>query len=317
MGAFDEVYSDQAVGQIVVNATGPSQGEVATVTRLARPFSTLWFVTVRRDGVEEKYVAKLFPSNARRHCALSGRADRLFKAEAFHSPADARIVDGLMISRHVELPRIQDALTNGGWAHPVSWIAGLEANMRLAGHWLHRYHAGYLVVRPVAPALSRYVMGRSYALEYLPATMRDRFLSAVANCPDSVATVTHSDFSPRNILTDGHSLGVVDFGIQEWVYMSPYWDVATLIMSLRTQSRFYRRSLMYWLPSLHRRLEEAFFTAYGHDQPPASREWHICACVRYFGVFSGAAVEGDPRAHWYREKMQEHLSKAISAELGP
>ncbi len=44
--------------------------------------------------------------------------------------------------------------------------------------------------------------------------------------------VTHGDYSASNLLWDGRGLAIIDFGISEWTEMSPFWDVATFLVTL-------------------------------------------------------------------------------------
>jgi hypothetical protein len=284
--------------------------DIQVVDAQTRSYSNIWGIAVRFNGDVLHYVVKEAGEGAYRQAELSRRADLLFAGDPSVAPIGLLYVEKLelTIGRAFSGSSLAASMTWHLLASPLRRYRKLRRGLRRAGRWLARYHAAASVPPSGVPLLD-YIDNRRAALAELPAAMRKRILEIAREPFESTFTIVHGDFTAGNILVDDERLCVIDFGVGEWTAMSAWWDVATLLMSLRRSLLFSAHGPMGWLPALLRPLERAFLVGYGRA-PLEDRDFLRCLAVRHFTYWAqDPSGSLDVRTRWHFD----HLATILNA----
>lgn len=291
--------------------------DIQVVDTERRTHSRIWRIVVRFNGETSQYVVKEAGGRARHQAELSRRADRLFADDPSVAPSDLICVEGadLTIGRAFAGPSLAASITWRPTENPLRRYRNLRHKLYRAGRWLARYHAAASIPSYGAPLLD-YVDNRLALLTELPSAFRERIREVAGEPFAADFTIVHSDFTIFNILADDEQLCVIDFGISEWTAMSAWWDVATLLMSLRRSLLFSVRSPVSWLPALSRPLERAFVVGY-RAAPLPNRDFLRCLAVRHF-TFCAQDPSGsrDVRTRWHFHQLATILNELCEDRVG-
>lgn len=119
------------------------------------------------------------------------------------------------------------------------------------------------------------------------------FAELMAESSSRRFSLTHGDWSPKNLLTDDHEMWVIDWEVIH--YGDPAFDVAFLVNHL------YLKSLV--LPTrraeLHA-LADTFLAAFETSRPPAAT-WVVEAAARHLPALLLARVDGKSPAEYLKE----------------
>ena len=305
--------SDRRIAEVLEECGTPPVRELRSVARSDRLFSAIWFVTAAHDGGEARYMLKHPEYGAERPVALSQRADAIFAGDAAYFSAQLREhgESGLIVSRIYDGRSLGDRLGASRRSNPFAWPREFQACLTGAARWLARYHSVERRVESVSGPLRTYVGARRAEFAALPAEPRRKLERLLSDDIRDETVVVHGDFSPQNILTDGDTLCVIDFGIREWRRMSPWWDVLTLTAILERHLLFDNGAFGAWLrPSLPR-LRKAFLEAYGaapDERAPAVR---ACRAVRHFslmGTVASGSFGRSRRSLWHLRRLSNILA---------
>ena len=308
-----ELEDDLALKSIGRYFGVPKQASVS-IRKAHRLYSTTWVVSVSEGALSETYLVKFAREGAEKQVRLAQRANEIFIGYPVHVPSEIQYdpEHDLIVSRAFPGRSLEALMADRGWPNPVRWYGDLSRTLHLAGLWLRRYHQVDRHPGSLSEPLMHYLERRRDKLDRLSPDSRRKLLRLVGGDIIDNVVVTHSDFSPGNILSNGRALCVVDFGIAEWTEMSPWWDVVTLLISLDRYFLFRRLTPLYWVRPLIARLKDRFRAAYEQAPPEDHRPVLACAAVRHFsfaGNWTADALRNDPRARWHAEQLERILDK--------
>ncbi|WP_162913360.1 phosphotransferase [Rhodospirillaceae bacterium SYSU D60014] len=311
-GAAD--LTNEQLREVLRHHCALSPSASVSIEKTSRIYSTIWSATISENGSRRTHILKQAGKRAERQVWLSQRADRLFFDQPFHASPGLAYEPGydLTIARLYPGRSLEALMAEGGIPDPFRWYRDLSRRLGLAGIWLKHYHRAERRIGSVSGPLMAYLEQRRDQLDHLPALCRQRLLGLVESDLVDDIVVTHSDFSPGNILSDGRTLCVIDFGIKEWTEMSPWWDVVTILTALDRYFLFRRTCPVYWIRPLLSRLKSTFWTAYSSRPPHDQRSFLACAAVRHFsfaGDLSPKALDGSPRSRWHLAQLEQILDK--------
>jgi hypothetical protein len=304
----DDLPIDE-VGRILEESGTERVERVISLLRQDRLYSTIWSAEVTHPAGRASYMLKLAGGSADKAIWLSQRADRLLASSPLHVPLGLRRhgPTGLIISRRFEGESLADLLIAGARSNPLSWGRRLETAVALAGEWLATYHALERRSGSIMEPLRAYVAGCSAEFKALPPLVRSAFERLLAEDIIDDLVVTHSDFTPGNILTDGAKACIIDFGVREWTELSPWWDLATLDVVLERFFRCDKAVTGFWLKPLFPRIRAAFFEAYGASADKVCRSRAICTAARHLSL--GGKARAESRYRWHIRHITNVLSQ--------
>jgi len=282
-----------------------------------RPYSSIWEIAVRFNGDILHYVVKKAGDRARHQAELSRRADLLFAGDPSVASAGLVYVEGLdlIIGRAFSGSSLASTMAWQFFESPLRRYRKLRHGLWRAGRWLARYHAA-ASMPPYGEPLFDYVDNRRAVLTELPDAIRKRILEIACEPFESSFTIVHGDFTAGNVLVDDERLCVIDFGVNEWTAMSAWWDVATLLMSVRRSLLFSARSPVRWMPALLRPLERAFLVGYG-GPPLQKRDFLRCLVVRHFTYWAQDRSRSlDVRTRWHFDHLVTILNELCGNRAG-
>jgi hypothetical protein len=273
--------------------------------------SIIWTVSIDSNSNDVAFIIKQSDLDLSRQAELGIRADELFRDDVRYISLDAKFIPAynVIISKRSKLSTVTQLIEKNGFPNPVNWYFQMIQVVELAGSWLKAYHAVGQNMGSISEPLLRYIESRKYIFNLFPTTLQKSFLDTVECCPDHIVSPIHSDFSPENILSNGKKISVIDFGVEEWVEMSPYWDIATFIIAIERDFFFRYKSPLRWIPILRRHLLEKFSKAYGGDTPRNLAVWRICYAARHFALLSSKADSPitDPIRIWHIAEIEKML----------
>lgn len=298
---------------VLSRALGIASSKILQAAPWQRRHSAGWIVSVDEgSGIERFFVKQITSEIALRQVQLGKRADELFRSDTRYLPLNP-VFDtkaGMIVMREVRLPSLSSLWMLRHSRDPVTWHRDIINGMTLAGDWLRRFHAYDVKLGSPVPQLRNYLSRHAPMSEALPVELSTKLLRAAENCPDGPLTVIHSDFSGWNILTDGKQLSVIDYGISDWVEMSPFWDVATFLVSFRAFTRQSRLSPTFWVPGLASRFEAAFLDAYGDPDMFDSQIFAVCAAMRHALCHATIQTDSKSLADWHLDQVRSWLARA-------
>lgn len=305
-------YFERTVAPALAEWLGVAPGALKTVNSVVRRYSSLWTVAVGQGGGSTKFYVKAGQRKAEREYALSRRANELLGGRTDFVPLRIHFdsSNGLLFIGEVPGGSLE-SLTTTFVSRPLAWYPEMRRAFTAAGTWLRAYHDLGRSRRSVSDPLLAYVARREVQLARLTPASRERVFALIRSVGEAEVTTVHSDFSPGNLIWDGSRLGVIDYGINEWLTMSPWWDVLTFGVIMERNLALNWRTPMPFLPAARKRLLRAFLSAYGapaaHD-----RAWYACAAVRHLSLMSGVkAGEStiNPATAWHLRRL-EHILEA-------
>lgn len=286
--------------------------DINIVGREERMYSTIWYVEITVNNLQELYVAKNAGNRASRQTKISNDADKIFCNKENVFSTDSMLVEemDLVVSRKFPGSTLEHGLVWRGRQSPFLWHENLRNSFAHAGEWLRRFHDATRGAAVPGTPLLEYLENRSEALDRLPSTMRQELIRSISEPLTGDSVVTHSDFLPANILVDGGEICVIDFGIKEWIEMSPWWDIATMLVYLQRYVRFQRRSPLYWVPRLASPLERTFRHSYGNVDFWC-QDYLKCLTIKHFCHLSDTPKSGasdDRRSNWHFGELKKTLT---------
>lgn len=283
-----------------------------TVTKRGTIYSMIYKIEADFNSRKRTYYLKSANDSLEQQWRLAKNAEEFFYADKTYKPLAVTYIEdcNVLLSEGSEHNTFAQTITQDGFPNPFKWYKSITNTVVLVGRWLSKYHSQKTAYGSIAEPLSRYVNIRSEGLKEFESDLRDSFLRAVNSCPDDIIAPAHSDYSPQNILSDGKTLSVIDFGISEWTHMSPCWDIATIQIALERDFLFRYRNPLRWLPTARKKLIEVFNDAYGPHPQYNPESWAACVATRHFTQFCGIISRDrrDPRLDWHVECMKKALA---------
>ncbi|MEE9355083.1 MAG: hypothetical protein V3U75_05785 [Methylococcaceae bacterium] len=273
--------------------------------------STIWAISVESDSNDVNFIIKQSDEDLSRQAELGVRAEKIFSDDLRYISLGVKFIPdyNVILSKRSELPTVSQLIEKNGFPNPVNWYSQTIQVVELAGNWLKAYHAVGQSVGSISEPLLRYVESREYIFKLFPTALKKLFLESVDSCPDHIISPIHCDFSPGNIFSNGMELSVIDFGVEEWVEMSPYWDIVTFIIAIERDFSFRYKSPLKWIPILRRHLLDKFSQAYGGDTQGNLVVWRVCYAVRHFVLLSSkvdSPITNQVRA-WHIAEIEKIL----------
>lgn len=304
--------NEETIKSIIRSRYGVPKSEEIIVGKESHLYSTIWMATINSNINSSTFIIKQSDQNLRSQAELWIRAEDLFRDDETYTPLGVVYLadHDVIISKKSEYLTLAEHIASNGFLNPFAWYRQTNRIVELAGAWLRRYHGFETSIGSLSKPLSRYVKQREKYLRLLPKGLGEKLVEAVGNCPDHIVTIVHSDFSPHNILSDGKSLSVIDFGINEWTRMSPYWDIATLSIALERIFLFGLRNPLRWIPPLRNQVVSRFTDSSTDVYPDDPRVWRACCATRHFALWGGIVDSNtyDPRLSWHLKRLEEYLS---------
>ena len=293
-----------AIKSAVESASGRRVTDLQLGAASSRLYSTVRDLVVRYEGEKAedvRYVLKTAGERAGRQAQLAHEAadvssgfEGVLVPETIHVEGEQ-----LLLVRRFDGRPLNELCT---LSNPLRWFGDLARPLQRAGAWLAHYHRATRTEAAGTP-LSDYVRSRADDLARLQPSVRDTLLQRCDAGLQGGYTASHGDFTPWNVLVARDRICVIDFGIKEWVRMSPYWDVVSMTVGLRSQMRFAWRSPGRWFPGLADRLERTFCEAYGlGDHPDVA----LCTAVRHLSFLAGSGPAA--KARWHTAEIERALA---------
>lgn len=176
------------------------------------------------------------------------------------------------------------------------------------GAWLKQYHT--MDWRPNCDeTLTPYLDKRPELLRCVPESVARRLVGIASEPISGPSVAIHGDFTAHNILFAGKTFTVIDFDAYDWKRMTPFWDVACMIVSLQRSGLFSPCSPFFWRPNRMELLVTEFLQSYGF-QSTNHRELYKCLAVRHLTHY-GSDPSGSPskRQAWHMRKVTEMLAR--------
>ena len=304
--------NEETMKSIIRSHYGVPKSEEIVIRKESHLYSTIWTAAINSNINTSVFVIKQSDQDLHTQAELWIRAEKLFRDDKTYVPLDVVYLadHDVIISRKSGYPTLAEQIAWNGFPNPFTWYQQTNHIVELAGTWLRRYHGYETRVGSISRPLLKYIEIREKHLEVLPERLGEKLVDMVGNCPDHTVTIVHSDFSPHNILSNGENLSVIDFGINEWTEMSPYWDIATLSIALERIFRFAFRNPLRWMPPLRKQVVSRFTNSYGDVYPDNPYVWHACCATRHFALLGGIIDSSinDPRIAWHMKRLEECLS---------
>lgn len=277
-----------------------------------RLYSTIWYLGITTNNIRELFVAKNAGSRASRQTRISNDADRIFRNKENVFSTESMYVEemDLVVSRKFSGSTLEHSLVWRGRQSPFLWHANLRKSFAQAGEWLRRFHDATRGPSGSGTPLLEYLENRSETLDSLPSLMRQKLVRLVSEPLTGDFVVTHGDFTPANILFDNDDVCVIDFGIKEWIEMSPWWDLASTLVYLQRYVRFQHRSPLYWVPRFASPLERMFRHSYGNVDS-SCQDYLKCLAIRHFSFLSDTpkgGISDDGRPNWHFNELDKALT---------
>jgi serine/threonine protein kinase len=286
-----------------------------SIRKFRRLYSTIWVISTFHNGIRCDYIVKDAGERGEKQARLSGRADEIFRGDPLHFSATVAYEPtyNVLISRKYEGPSLQTLMAQPALPYPIGWYHRVTEFLCRAGTWLRRYHSADCHAGSISGALMCYIEQRRRKLDQLPSDTRQRLLRLIQRRLVDDIAVVHGDFSPANILSDGRTICVIDFGISEWTQMSVWWDVATLLVGLDRYFLFRKSGPLYWIRPLLTKMKATFLRAYSRStlQECDNEALLVCMAVRHFTFAAGRSTisRADARDQWHLVQLERLLSR--------
>ncbi len=303
--------NEKEAKELIRNNLGIPESSSLFVKKNIHRDSIIWSISIDSDS-DVCFIIKQSDKDLSRQAELGIRAEEIFSDDLRYISLDVKFIpnQNVVLSKRSKLSTFTQLIEKNGFPNPVKWYFQLIQVVKLAGNWLKAYHAVGQSVDSVSEPLLRYIESREYIFNLFPAALQKSFLDAVESCPDHIVSPIHCDFSPENILSNGKKLSVIDFGVEEWLEMSPYWDIATFIIAIERDFLFRYKSPLKWIPVLRRHLLNNFYKTYGGDTQGNLVVWRICYVVRHFALLSSKVDSpvSDRIRIWHIAEIEKVLS---------
>ena len=314
----DETLTDEIIVECVKRHFDVPAG-AATVRKHDRSYSSVWQVSVAGKRETQTFFVKAPGINPEKETRLQQRAEQLSRGLAHYTLPEVHFdrTLRLVVSKGFSGRSILSLIQHGDLLHPIRSFPEAENAVHAAGSWLKLYHQERRT-GSISQPLLRSLKRRSDSLALLASEFRRRLCMLVGDGFEDEVVVTHGDYSASNLLWDGRGLAIIDFGISEWTEMSPFWDVATFLVTLDRYTLFSPRTTLFWFRPLLTKLKRSFLAGYGRDLPNSERAAQACLAVRHFSsAFTAGPIQaGDRRARWHLSQLEHILSTSEFASSG-
>lgn len=284
------------------------------VRKTSRLYSSIWSIKASYAGRVSGYYVKSGGGKASREFALCARANSLLKDRAGFVPVEIYHDEPNDLLFASELPGVSlEELASKFWSHPWAWYGEMRKVAAAAGAWLRTYHDLDRRKGSIAEQLLHYAERREAALARLEAPVREGLTALIRSVGETDIATLHSDYSPGNIIWNDGKVGVIDYGINEWLHMSPWWDILTFEVILERNLHLSKRTPLFLLPTLRRGILSEFSSAYGGIPERRGSVFLACAAVRHLSLMrvqAPDAGEMDTITAWHARKIENILSEA-------
>ncbi len=284
------------------------------VRKTSRLYSSVWKIKVSYGGKTSGFYVKTGGGKAPREFALCSRANDLMKGQSIYAPIDIYYDEehDLLFASEFQGVSLEE-LASGFWSHPWAWYGEIRRVASAAGTWLRAYHSLDRTKGNISEALLGYAKRRETALVRLSAPLRGRMMDLIASAGETDVATIHSDFSPGNIIWGENKVGIIDYGINEWLLMSPWWDILTFEILLQRYMQLSKRTPLFLLPAMRTKILADFASAYGDIAGRGGNAFLACAAVRHLSLIrarNGNAGELDSVSRWHLQHLEQILQRA-------
>jgi hypothetical protein len=284
-------------------------GELKVVSFSHRSYSRVWEI----QSASGSFILKWLPRRAERELELARLCRTAFAGVEFvRTPAIVccPTPDTLLVEK---LPgrALQAICTTPSLWQLRRWVEVRCRLLHRVGTWLRTFHGTSLIAAP-APldGVRAYVLQRSAALAALPQEMTDEFWRVLNSTSAPVSARVHGDFTPHNILVDGHTIAVIDLaGISEFEVETPSFDAAAMVVGLEEAWRYRMRNPLRFGRGTVDAMIGAFLDASGVS---GDRTFPVCYAVRHltriYNILRKSGRAPGPR-NWHVQRVRLALEK--------